>query len=192
LEGQAFRSIEEVRECLRPTEPEGSGEWLDLSGLILPRRPLDEILAKIEKGEVTELSAIEAFFEQQYQAYYRQEWTWAYEQIESCYGLSLSSVTTGELIALVEKWKEAVSGLDQLLYEDARKEFSLTAMIGFGVDGSGKEKQKDFIGVRGDFENNPFVAAVKDHIIAKEALGNELIDRLHAINAIKKEKRRDK
>jgi len=35
-------------------------------------------------------------------------------------------------------------------------------MIGFGVDGSNKEKQQDFEGVRGDFVNNPFVTAVQE------------------------------
>ena len=51
-------------------------------------------------------------------------------------------------------------------------------MTGFGVDGSDKEKQEDFEGVRGAFESNPFVTAVKEHIIAKRALGDELIDRM--------------
>ena len=69
-------------------------------------------------------------------------------------------------------------GLDNLLYKDAKKEFSLTFMTGFGVDGSNKEKQQDFEGVRGDFVNNPFVTAVQEHIVNKRALGDELIERL--------------
>ena len=73
---------------------------------------------------------------------------------------------------------ECVIRLDEMLYEDARKEFSLTSMIGFGVDGSNKEKQQDFEGVRGDFVNNPFVIAVQEHIVNKRALGDELIERL--------------
>ena len=62
--------------------------------------------------------------------------------------------------------------------EDARKELSLTSMIGFGVDGSNKEKQQDFEGVRGDFVINPLVTAVQEHIVNKRALGDELIERL--------------
>lgn len=65
-----------------------------------------------------------------------------------------------------------------MLYQDAHKEFSLTSMTGFGVDGFREEKEKDFEGVRGDFENNPFVTAVKEHIETKRALGDELIGRL--------------
>ena len=31
-------------------------------------------------------------------------------------------------------------GLDKMVYEDAKKEFSLTSMTGFGADGSSEEK----------------------------------------------------
>ena len=43
LEGTTYYSMEEVWEQLRPTESKGSGEWLDLAGLILPREPLDAL-----------------------------------------------------------------------------------------------------------------------------------------------------
>ena len=69
-------------------------------------------------------------------------------------------------------------GLDKMVYEDAKKEFSLSSMTGFGADGTKFEKEQDFEQVRGDFESNPFVTAVLDHIKTKTALGNELIDRL--------------
>ena len=40
------------------------------------------------------------------------------------------------------------------------------------------DKEKDFSEVRGNFDSNSFVTAVVDHIRVKEALGNELLDRL--------------
>ena len=76
------------------------------------------------------------------------------------------------------KWKEAVIGLDEMLYEDARKEFSLASMTGFGADGSREEKELDFEQVRGVFESNSFVQAVLEHIRVKRALGDELLSRL--------------
>jgi NDP-sugar pyrophosphorylase family protein len=181
LEEQPFKTIEEVRQRLRPDVEEGTGEWLDLAGLILPRESLDKLLDGIEKGKVNELPEIEQFFDYQDKHYYTLEWTWTYHQIETYYNISLQSITAAEIIGLVKKWQEAVTGLDHMLYEDARKEFSLTSMISFGVDGSSGEKRKDFEGVRGDFENNPFVTAVKEHIVAKQALGDELIGRLEKL-----------
>lgn len=74
--------------------------------------------------------------------------------------------------------QEANAVLDKMLYEDARKEFNLASMTGFGADGSKEDKEHDFEQVRGDFESNAFVKAVLDHIKTKEALGDELIARL--------------
>ena len=65
-----------------------------------------------------------------------------------------------------------------MLYEDARKEFSLASMTGFGADGSREIKEKDFGNVRGDFESNSFVRAVLNHIEVKRALGDDAISRL--------------
>ncbi|MDL2222109.1 DUF4954 family protein [Parabacteroides sp. OttesenSCG-928-N08] len=179
LETTRFTSIEQVRERLLPDREEGSGDWVDLSGLILPKSALEQLLLRIEKGETASLKEIEQFFRWSHQHYYSLEWTWAYEMIEQYYGLKLSTVNKEEILNLVRQWQDCVVRLDEMLYEDARKEFSLTSMIGFGVDGSEHEKLQDFEGVRGDFENNPFVASVKEHIVVKRALGDELIDRLH-------------
>lgn len=181
LEHTNFRSVQEVRQQLATEETNGSGEWLDLSGLIIPRNTLEILLGRIEEGSIFTLQEIEDFFEQEYQKYYFREWIWAYEKIESYYGVDLRSITPEEIIRLVKQWQKSVTGLDELLYEDARKEFSLTSMTGFGVDGSREEKQKDFEGVRGDFENNPFVVAVKEHIEKKQALGDELISRMQPL-----------
>ena len=147
------------------------GEWLDLSGLILPREELDRLIEKVEEGEITSLEAIEEFFAAMHSNYYDMEWTWAYDMLEEYYGVNLSSISAAQIVDLVRRWQDSVIGLDNLLYKDAKKEFSLTFMTGFGVDGSDKEKQEDFEGVRGAFESNPFVTAVKEHIVVKKDFG---------------------
>ena len=83
-----------------------------------------------------------------------------------------------DIIDIVRSWKEAVIGLDRMVYNDARKEFSMSSMTGFGADGSQDEMKLDFEQVRGDFESNPFVTAVLEHIDDKNALGDELINRI--------------
>jgi hypothetical protein len=90
-------------------------------------------------------------------------------------------MTAADVISIVEKWKAAVVGLDHMVYEDAKKEFSLAAMTGFGADGNRREKKLDFEQVRGDFESNSFVTAVLKHIEAKSALGDELIERMKRV-----------
>ena len=50
-------------------------------------------------------------------------------------------------------------------------------------DGDETTKQLDFINVRGQFENNPFVKEVQQHIEKKSALCQELIDRISPLLA---------
>jgi hypothetical protein len=117
-------------------------------------------------------------FAEMHANYYTYEWTWAYEKMLDFYGLQADKITAADIAAIVRQWQEAVVGLDKMVYEDAKKEFSLTSMTGFGADGSSEEKVRDFEEVRGVFESNPFVTAVLEHIKVKTELGNELIERV--------------
>lgn len=181
LEGTRFHSNAEIRERLRPDTLVGTGEWVDVSGLIAPKSETDRLIDDIENGTLNRLKDINARFEEIHNRYYTYEWTWAYDKLEEFYGFDPEKATAEDIIRIVEKWKEAVIGLDRMVYEDARKEFSMASMTGFGADGSRQEKELDFEQVRGDFENNPFVTAVLEHIEVKRALGDELIERMKAV-----------
>ena len=181
LEGREFKSNEQVRERLVPDTCIGCGEWVDISGLIALKSEVESLIERIESCEINRLKDINAEFEKMHLNYYTYEWRWTYETIESFYGIDLKKVTAADVISLVERWKESVVGLDRMLYEDAKKEFSLASMTGFGADGSKYEKELDFEQVRGTFESNPFVTAVMEHIEVKSALGDELICRMKKI-----------
>ena len=169
---------EQLRAALVPSTPCGTGNWVDISGMIAPKNMVDELLSRVASGQVASIGEVHEAFADMHAHYYEYEWTWAYDQYRDFFGVDMGAITKEDVIDIVKKWKEAVIGLDRQLYEDARKEFSLAAMTGFGADGSKIEKEQDFEQVRGDFESNSFVTAVLDHIRVKEALGNELIQRL--------------
>jgi acetyltransferase-like isoleucine patch superfamily enzyme len=181
LEGIRFHSDEEIRRRLMPDTEIGLGEWVDISGLIAPKSEIDRLLDGIENGTINRLKEINAAFAEMHTNYYTYEWTWAYSKLESFYGVNPKQITAKEVIAIVQAWQEAVVHLDRLVYEDAKKEFSLSSMTGFGADGSHDEMKLDFEQVRGDFENNPFVTAVLKHIDTKTALGDELIERMKQV-----------
>ena len=176
----AGASDEVIRETLKPELPGGKGKWTDLSGLIAPKELVEALLDRVEKEAVTDLDTVDREFRRMHADYYRLEWTWAYDKYADFFGFPLETVTAAQVREIVEKWKAAVIGLDEMLYEDARKEFSLASMTGFGADGSREEKELDFEQVRGDFESNSFVQAVLEHIRVKRALGDELLARLRA------------
>ena len=178
LENIRFGSDEEIRERLRPDVPIGEGEWIDASGLIAPKSEVERLMRDIETGELREVEQIHRRFVEMHANYYVYEWTWAYRKMLDFYGLHAETITAKDIVSIVRCWKEAVIGLDKRIYEDAKKEFSLSSMTGFGADGSKKEQKSDFEQVRGVFERNPFVMEVLRHIEVKTELGDELIARL--------------
>ena len=103
--------------------------------------------------------------------YYRMEWVWAWDVMQRFFGIKELTIKT--LIDIVNAWRDAVVGLDKMLYEDAHKEFSMTAQTGFGIDGDERTAQADFEQVRGDFDTNPFVIATLEHINKKTALAEK-------------------
>ena len=173
----AGASDAQIREALKPTAAPGTGYWVDLSGLIAPKFAVNAALDKMESGEYT-LKELSDAFHQMHSHYYEYEWTWAYDKYADFFGYPLETITAEQVADIVRKWEDAVIGLDKELYEDAKKEFNLASMTGFGADGSREEKEQDFSEVRGDFESNAFVTAVLEHIRVKQALGDELLERL--------------
>lgn len=181
LETIRFQNDEEIRQRLMPDTPVGKGEWVDISGLIAPKSEIERLMEDIETGTLHTVKQIHDRFADMHAHYYTYEWTWAYEKMLEFYHLDANQITASDIVSIVQQWRESVVWLDSMVYEDAKKEFSLTSMTGFGADGSKAEQQLDFEQVRGVFESNPFVTAVLEHIQVKTALGNELIDRLSGL-----------
>lgn len=181
LEGAGTGSLSELRRRLAPECDAGKGEWIDVAGLIAPQDEIDDLLGKIDSGEVRTLNDINSRFAALHAAYYDMEWSWAAARIEEEEGKPLAGFTPGDVISIVEKWKKSVVGLDYKLYEDAMKEFTLSSRTGFGVDGDEDVKRADFEAVRGEFESNPVVSSIMEHIKVKTGLGDELIARMNRL-----------
>jgi len=183
LEKCDFRTNEELVKRLIPDRSHGGGEWVDLAGLIAPKTDVDRVLDDIDSGQINNVDTLAESFAFLHSSYYGWEWTWTCERIEEETGIAIDKFTAADVISAVERWKKSVIDLDNQLYEDARKEFTLSAMTGFGIDGGAEEKRLDFEEVRGEFESNSVVTAIQEHIKQKTALGNELIGRMMKIRS---------
>jgi hypothetical protein len=181
LEDISLKSNKELQKRLAPDQSMGKGEWVDLAGLIAPKQAVSGLLDDIESDKISTIEGVAEAFRQMHKSYYKWEWTWACERIEEEAGKSVKDFTAGDIIRMVEKWKKSVVDLDKMLYEDARKEFNLSSMTGFGIDGGEEIKKLDFEQVRGDFNSNSVVAAIQDHMRQKSALGDEIIKRMNMI-----------
>lgn len=181
LEDKPLHTMDEVRQVLRPDKPVGLGDWVDLAGLIAPKSEVTRLLDSIEQGSVS-LSDIQKEFKNMHAHYYSYEWTWALEKLEQVWNCSLEQVSLEQIRQTISQWKEAVVTLDNMVYEDARKEFDLNSKTGFGMDGDRKQAEEDFEEVRGSFESNSFVQAVLKHIERKTALGDKILAQLALIH----------
>ena len=183
LEETDFKTNAQIRKCLQPVSSVGVGEWVDLSGLITPKSEIDLLISQIESGEINKLRHIDEAFSSLHKDYYKLEWTWAWHKIQEFYQIDIANITWNDVIKIVEKWKESVIKMDEMIYEDAKKEFSLSFKTGFGADGNSQERALDFDYVRGAFDKNEFVVTVLKHIEDKRALGGELIARMKQVGA---------
>lgn len=181
LEKCNVQTLDELKQCLKPKHTIGQGEWSDLAGLIAPKSEISELIKRIERKDFKSLCDIEQEFKTMHDKYYEYEWTWASELLTEKTGKSIDELTIRNIVALIEKWKESVVGLDELLYDDAKKEFRLDSMTGFGMDGNKTTQKLDFEKVRGSFESNDFVNEIVNHIQRKTSLGEKMIEKLKNI-----------
>lgn len=176
------KSLEELRQSFVPKSRFGEGDWVDIAGMIAPKSAVNDILDRLEDGRIADVDSLNDAFRQVHSNYYKYEWRWAYGIIEEYFGVNLASISVDSLKDLVSRWKTSVVALDNLVYEDARKEFSLTAMTSFGADGDQAQRNSDFEQVRGSFfEADPFVKSVKEHIRAKSALADDALSYLDSL-----------
>ena len=180
LEKAEWHNLDELRAALRPDSEAGLGDWVDMAGLIAPRGEVTKLLNEVEQGGLS-LEDIQNRFAEMHANYYSYEWTWACEKLEQVWGCKVKDVTVEQVRKAVQDWRNAVVKLDQMVYDDARKEFDLNSQTGFGVDGDRRQAQADFEEVRGSFESNSFVKAVLEHIETKTKLGNGMLAKLAEI-----------
>ena len=153
-----FSSLVQLRRAMVPDTEYGDGEWLDLSGMIVPQKAVDDVMDAMEKGRITDVRVLGRLFADLHSNYYNYEWKWAYNAIREYYGVSLESVTVEKLSELIVRWRSSVIALDNLIYEDAGKEFALAGLP--------------------DFDADPFVKSVKEHIADKTDLAGKALKKI--------------
>ncbi len=168
----------DIATLLSPTHPAGKGEWVDVCGLFAPKSEVDAIAAELAAGSISSLAELEKRWHTLHADYYDMEWTWVCEHLGQWYGKNFDELTAADLREIIARWKESVVTLDRMLIDDARKEYSLKSRVGFGIDDPASVADGDFVNVRGEFDADPFVAMVVDHIARKSALGDDALCRL--------------
>lgn len=180
LKNSRFATIEQMREQLIPTTQSGSGEWSDLSGLLVPRNEISLLMQDLSADTLT-LDEIQTRFESLQLNYTDYSWTWSYHNLLAYWEKPIAEVTLEDFINLVEAWKNASISLDNMLYLDAQKEFDQNLQVGFGMDGDVVQKTQDFEAVRGTLKSHSFVRNLLIHSEVQSKLADDMIVRLKMV-----------
>ncbi len=180
LRSAPIESREELSRRFTLAGEPGQGEWMDWAGLYLPRSRADGFLEDLREGRIGSLDEIHRFFRGEYERFTEYELAWVDGVIRSQEGKGLSAFSPRDFKNLLEDWIEAVEELDRLRWQDARKEFTQTSRIGYGVDDE-SSVEEDFLAVRGSADDNSFILGLKERLAQKKKSAQELSEALDAL-----------
>lgn len=158
LEGTSdTTSFVAIKERLRPASIDGCGEWIDLSGMLAPKSTIENLLNSIKSDKIVTIDDLSDNLKKIHNKYIEFAWAWCIDLIQDRLGILFGDITREQIIQIIREWKESSLRLNQLVLQDARKEFSEKSRIGYGIDGGLDEQNRDFEAVMGKYEENTFV-----------------------------------
>jgi len=158
---QDARSYQELLLRLNKPRPEATGRWIDMAGMLAPKQAVDTLIAAISAGEVHSLEELRARLKALHQDYDALAWGWCLDLMEKRLHTPFLRIAKKHMVEMLQQWQESVARFNALVLEDARKEFSERSRIGYGLDGSVDERDRDFEAVIGKYEENAFVKEVE-------------------------------
>lgn len=159
---------------IKDIDSSGHGKWVDIAGLLAPQKCIDILLNDIESGKLSSIATVQQRLCEIHSGYSKFKWSWASGKIDYS--------DRDKLIQIIENWQKASLKLNQLIIDDAKKEFGTTPRIGFGIDGDEKVRDADFDSVRGTFEDNGFVKELMQKQIEIENTAKEWITKIKSLS----------
>jgi hypothetical protein len=152
---------EAIRRGLDAPPDRCSEEWLDAAGLLASASGMQSLTDSVERGGVKDLTEFEKRLDGLHAAYGKDAFEWCVSLAAGRRNKKPAELAPADLMEIVGEWKAAGLKLNNMILQDAAKEFSASSSIGYGRDGGEEEKRADFEAVRGSFEGNAFVKSLK-------------------------------
>lgn len=119
-------------------------EWVDLSGLVAPKSEVERICESIKNGSIDTIKGLQNEFKQLAENYNKFCLQWV------CYILRYFYFGDSIGKEIMHYHREASVILLQAALDDAMKEYSGVAVVGYGIDGDATICNADFENVHGD------------------------------------------
>lgn len=134
----------------------GPGQWVDMAGLIAPKSEIDKLINRIvSEGLLLEMVQLE--LNTIFDSYADFSFSFALDVWLKRIRKMVQQIADQDIADVFEKGEKANKQFNDLILRDAKKEFSTTSKIGFGIDGDENDKNADFEATRGTFNTHPFI-----------------------------------
>lgn len=154
-----------------PADVDTTGEWVDLCGLLCPQTRVDALTKAVLSGSIADFEQLHQSLKAIRESYRHDEWNW----VRAAYARYTGNALTPEVLpSLLAGWKKSSTKLLNMVLNDGEKEFEGNVRLGFGIDGSSDD---DFTAVRGTFDDNSFVAQLRDEMTTVESTAESLTAR---------------
>ena len=157
-----------------------SREWVDIGGQLMPSQRILDLMSAVEKGKIGDIDTLNGELQKIQQANGKDEWAWVKKVYEEVFGVNLDKITKEEFLAAAEAYLAVKMKFLNLVLNDSEKEFSSQSRTGFGYNGTAQDVDEDFRQVRGQFDQNEFVLAMRKNIEEVEKRIGKLKEKIAA------------
>jgi hypothetical protein len=151
-----------VRQRLAPLKSDTKpGNWVDVSGLMAPAVVINGLLSDIGGGKFKAIEEVQERFKEIHGRYGEEKLRWFSALLQDREGIDPAAITSEQIRKIIGEWKDTRVKLNNMVLQDAQKEFDASSQIGCGIDGDEEIRRLDFEAVRGTYEGNKFVKEVR-------------------------------
>jgi hypothetical protein len=174
-------SLQEIRNVLTYERADYCLQWIDAGGMFIPKTAYDSLLASVKNGTIASLGDIQSAIELIYAGYDRLAWAWCAALIEQRYESEIGRIGKSHLLRIIQEWHDSSLKINNMIANDAAKEFDAGSRIGFGIDGDETVRDLDFEAVRGAYTTHPFTIRLMKEAEIIRNRASEMIQSLQAI-----------
>ena len=182
LEGMNENStLKEIKKYFKINDTTGTGKWVEICGLFAPMRQISALMDAVKTGKINSLAGLNEKLKDIYHHYAAYAWAWCVELIKQQIGTDMDNISADNLIQIIGDWKTNAIRLNNMILNDAEKEFDTNSRLGFGIDGDELTRNMDFHTVRGAYEDNKFVLSLKKETLDIEDKADKIMALLEKI-----------
>lgn len=178
MEDQRPESAMDLAELLKSDRPDDGQLWLDIAGMLVPEKVLQQLLDQVGSGAINSIEALEGRLREIHADFGSYQWSWVLDLMDREYGIRASALSPEAVESLLAAWRDNAVRLNNMILKDAEKEFDPGSRIAYGLIGGEEERNRDFESVRGSFETNAFAASLRKESEEITARASVLIDRV--------------